>query len=136
MRPLLIAGSVLVGIGMAGMVDAHHSIAAMYAREKSITLTGVVTRFEFVNPHPIVHLEATREGGNKESWTLEWSSKSRLDARGFTAETLRPGDEIVVSGGPARDGSRALFVGQLKRPADGFEYTSSQAPSRPPEPVP
>jgi len=105
---------------------AHHSITAMYAEESRITLEGEVTQFEFRNPHPVIHLAVAGKDGRREEWLLEWSSKTRLDSRGYTATVLKPGDRVVVTGGPARDGSKGLFVGRLQRPADGFEYVSSR----------
>jgi len=117
------AGVAAVLLGLAATATAHHSITAMYAREKPVTITGTVTAFEFRNPHPLVHLEVEGQAG-KERWAVEWSSRTRLEGRGVTSETLQAGDRIVVTGGPARDGSRGLFVARLKRPADGFEYVS------------
>jgi len=105
---------------------AHHSITAMYAEESRITLEGEVTQLEYRNPHPVIHLAVVGKDGAKSEWLLEWSSKTRLDSRGYTASVLKPGDRLVVTGGPARDGSRGLFVGRLQRPADGFEYTFSR----------
>jgi Family of unknown function (DUF6152) len=127
MRRIPIAVAVLVGLISPLTGNAHHSIAAMYARESGITLQGKITRLEYINPHAVIHLEATSATGQKETWVIEWSSRTRLDARGYTAETLRAGDNVVISGGPARDGSKRLFVSKLVRPADGFEYVSRQA---------
>ncbi len=106
--------------------QAHHSITAMYAEEARITIEGEVTQFEFRNPHPVIHLAVAGKDGRREEWLLEWSSRTRLDSRGYTATVLKPGDRVVVTGGPARDGSKGLFVGRLQRPADGFEYVSSR----------
>ncbi len=110
---------------------AHHSITAMYAEESRITLEGEVTLFEFRNPHPVIHLAVVGKDGLKSEWLLEWSSKTRLDSRGYSATVVKPGDRLIVTGGPARDGSRGLFVARLERPADGFEYVSTRfAPAR------
>lgn len=105
---------------------AHHSITAMYAEESRITLEGEVTQLEYRNPHPVIHLAVVGKDGARSEWLLEWSSKTRLDSRGYTASVLKPGDRLVVTGGPARDGSRGMFVGRLQRPADGFEYVSTR----------
>ncbi len=126
MKAAILTGSFFLGLIAAGSGDAHHSISAMYARENAITVEGVVTRFEFINPHAIVHLEVATKDGGREQWTIEWSSRTRLSARGYTDGTLKTGDRILVTGGPARDGSKGMFVGRLERPADGFEYISSQ----------
>ena len=112
MRRLLIA-VVLAGLISPLASHAHHSIAAMYARESAISLEGKVARVEYINPHAVIHLETTTATGQKETWVIEWSSRNRLDARGYTAETLRPGDLVVISGGPARDGSKLASTESL-----------------------
>lgn len=99
---------------------AHHSIAAMYDRENPVTIEGTVTRFDYINPHPVIHLDVAGV-----AWTVEWSNLRRLESRGYTADALKAGDRIIVTGGPARDGTKALFVGQLRRPSDGFEFIST-----------
>ena len=117
--------AVVFAAGLPASV-AHHSITAMYAEESRITLEGEVTQLEYRNPHPVIHLAVVGKDGVKTEWLLEWSSKTRLDSRGYTASVLKPGDRLVVTGGPARDGSRGMFVGRLQRPADGFEYVSTR----------
>ena len=127
MHRMLLPATVLAGLLVSPPGDAHHSIAAMYARENSITVEGKVIRFEYVNPHPAIHLETRSAAGEAEVWVIEWSSRNRLETRGYSADTLQPGDLLVINGAPARDGSRRLFVSKLLRPADGFEYVSSRA---------
>jgi Family of unknown function (DUF6152) len=127
MSRAVFAAVTLLGLLNATTGTAHHSISAMYARENSVTLEGKVIRFEYVNPHPNIHLETQSAAGNAEVWVIEWSSRNRLETRGYTADTLRSGDQVVISGAPARDGSKRLFVSKLVRPADGFEYVSSRA---------
>jgi hypothetical protein len=124
MKRILLA----VVVFAAGLTSsfAHHSITAMYAEEARITIEGEVTSFEFRNPHPVIHLAVQAKDGSKEQWQLEWSSKTRLDSKGYAANVVKPGDRLVVTGGPARDGSKGLFVGRLQRPADGFEYVSTR----------
>ena len=127
MQRFLIASAAIAALLGSAAGFAHHSISAMYARENSVTLEGKVIRFEYVNPHPNIHLETQAAAGEAQTWVIEWSSRNRLDSRGYTAETLRPGDLVVIRGAPARDGSKRLFVSKLVRPADGFEYVSSRA---------
>lgn len=129
MKYTRLAAGVLLALG-AGTSGAHHSISAMYAREAPVTVTGVVAAFEFRNPHPLIHLDVESGNGARERWTVEWSSRTRLEGRGYTGDTLKPGDRVVITGGPARDGSKGLFVSRLQRPADGFEYVSNQAQPR------
>ena len=108
----------LLGAGQAG---AHHAIAAIYDGSKQLALDGVVTDFQFINPHPIVVIEIEKSG-RRETWRLEMDNRGELSAAGMRGDTLRPGDRVVVKGGIARDQSRALYVRRLERPADGFWY--------------
>ena len=89
-------------------------------------LEGVVTEFQFVNPHPFV-IVTVDEGG--ESWRLEMDNRFELADIGMTSETLKPGDRVVVSGSLGRILPRTLYIRQLDRPADGFRY--EQVGSRP-----
>jgi hypothetical protein len=115
--------SVLGGIAICGLAaDAHHSIASVYDSSRQVTVEGAVARFQFVNPHPIVTIEVADSGGRAQQWLLEMDNRSELAAVGVTAETLQPGDRIVVTGSAARVQSNRLYVYRLDRPADGFRY--------------
>lgn len=113
----------VAGIAAAGTAAAaHHSIAAVYDGGRRVTLNGSVREFRFVNPHPWLAITVTEADGRERSWRLEMDNLFELSAVGMTAETLRPGDRVVVAGSPARDGTSALYIRQLDRPTDGFRY--------------
>jgi Family of unknown function (DUF6152) len=107
---------------------AHHAIASIYDSSKPVRLEGVVTDFQFVSPHPFVVIE-TQTGSAAGRWRLDMDNRGELAAIGMTAQTFRKGDRIVATGGPARDGSRSVYVRRLDRPADGYWY--EQVGSRP-----
>lgn len=113
----------VAGLALAGATaSAHHSIAAVYDGSRRVTLTGAVREFRFVNPHPWLSIASTDDAGRERTWRLEMDNLFELSAVGMTAETLKPGDRVVVSGSPARDGASSLYIRQLDRPADGFRY--------------
>jgi hypothetical protein len=101
---------------------AHHSIVGVYDAARQVRLDGVVTAFQFVNPHPFVELAVDDAAGKRQDWRLEMDNRFELAAVGMTADTLRPGDRVVVTGSAARDDSRRLYVRRLERPTDGFRY--------------
>jgi hypothetical protein len=105
--------------------EAHHSIAAVYLSRQE-RVEGVVTEFQFINPHPFVIVTVDDGGG---SWRLEMDNRFELADIGMTSETLKPGDRVVVSGSLGRTLPRTLYIRQLHRPADGFRY--EQVGSRP-----
>jgi hypothetical protein len=117
-RALLIVSVVLV----TDSVRAHHSIVSIYDNGNPISFEAVVVDFQFVNPHPFVVVERTERDGRTAQWRLEMDNRFELAGVGMTEKTLRKGDRVSVTGGPARDRSRALYVRRLERPADGFWY--------------
>lgn len=105
---------------LAGMAaQAHHSIAGVYDSGREATVDGVVTQFQWVSPHPFVDI---KDGRTAQSWRLEMDNRGELEDIGFTPETLRPGDRIVVIGSLARREANRMYIRRLSRPADGFSY--------------
>ena len=113
-----------VGLALPGPAPlrAHHSIAGVYDGQRQLTLHGAVRQFEFVNPHPFITLEVAGADGKPEQWKLEMDNRWELAELGFKADTLKPGDRLIVTGSAARREPRGLYVRRLERPADGFTY--------------
>lgn len=107
---------------------AHHSISAVYDGTRQQRLEGVVSEFQFVNPHPFVIVTVESDGA-EESWRLEMDNRFELQGVGMTEASLRPGDRVVVTGSLGRIEPRTLYIRRLDRPADGFRY--EQVGSRP-----
>jgi hypothetical protein len=85
--------------------QAHHSIAAFYVTSASITITGTVTEFRYINPHARVYLRVVDEKGDSVIWLAEGAAAGALQRRGWTGDELKPGDRITITGLPSRDGS-------------------------------
>jgi hypothetical protein len=101
---------------------AHHSIAGVYDGSRQMNLDGVVTQFQFINPHPFVTIEVRNADGVAVLWRLEMDNRSELLQIGMSSETLKQGDRVIVNGSPARDQSQGLYIRRLDRPSDGFRY--------------
>ena len=101
---------------------AHHSLAGIYDDNKRLTVEGVVTRFQFIHPHPVVRIEVKDPSGKAQLWMLEMDNRGELMALGFDTNTLKPGDRIKVTGSRARSRPRSLYIYSRERPADGFSY--------------
>jgi len=90
--------------------------------DQQIALEGVVLKYLWRNPHVFIYLEIGNEEGETEKWELEWGNTNVLTERGLSAETIREGDHILVSGWPARSAAKRLNLQKLLRPTDGLTY--------------
>jgi hypothetical protein len=109
-----------LGLSMLPMATpsfAHHS-TAMYNMANPVTVTGVVKRFEWTNPHAYIYLEVTDEKGAKVEWAIEMMSLNHLKSYGWTHSTVQPGDTISCTGGSAKSGDPAMLSSLIKL-ADG-----------------
>ena len=99
-RTSFIAGLAALVFAAPGL--AHHGVAPHYDVTKPVTIKGVVSRFEFINPHSFVYVETTDAAGAKEIWSCEMASRSVLSRNGLTPESFKPGDPITIEGVAAR----------------------------------
>ena len=115
--------SCAAAIALMGVAaHAHHSIASIYDSSRPVTVEGVVARFQFVHPHPLLLIDVKDGAGRAQPWRLEMDNLNELVEIGFTAGTLKPGDRVVVSGSLSRKQPQSLYLRRLDRPADGFWY--------------
>jgi len=97
-----------VGAGLmlsAVPVFAHHSFAAEYDSKAPVTLTGTVTKVEWMNPHARFYINVKDEGGKAADWELELGSPNGLMRQGWTRNSLKEGDVVTVQGSKAKDGT-------------------------------
>jgi hypothetical protein len=98
-------------------VLAHHS-TAMYNMATPVTVTGVVKRFEWTNPHAFVFLDVKDESGQTVEWEVEMMSLNHLRGYGWVRNTVKPGDVISCTGGSAKSGAPSMISSFMKL-ADG-----------------
>ena len=123
-------------------LSAHHSFGAEYDANRPITLTGVITKVEWTNPHSHFFLDVTDEKGNVVNWKFEGYNPAVLYRIGWKKDTsLKPGDKITVFGWRARDGGnwahsreitlsggKKLFFGPPAGTGDGGNTPAVEAP--------
>jgi hypothetical protein len=96
---------------------AHHA-AAMFETEKTITVSGTVEEFAYVNPHAWLYVVVTDDKGEETLWGFEAEGPSALMRAGIKNNTLRPGDLVTVTARPLRDGRPAGALVSVTK-ADG-----------------
>jgi hypothetical protein len=130
---------VLIGFGflIAGTApSAHHAFAAEFDKDKPIKMQGTVTKMQWINPHPWIHIDVKDKDGKVESWMIEASAPNNLLRRGFTRDSLPAGSVITVEGYQALDGSRRAN-GTALTFADGRHlFIGSAGTGAPVEPPP
>lgn len=104
-KQLLVLVGILLSIITGAKALAHHSFAAEFDSEQETVLEGVVIKVDWTNPHTYLYIEVETDEGDYEEWALEMGSPNGLTRRGWKRDTLAIGDEIIVQGSLARDGS-------------------------------
>ncbi len=111
---------------------AHHELRAEFDDQKPVSLRGIVTRFEWNNPHAFVYVDVAGPGGDNVNWAVEWASPLQLRKAGWSRDALKVGDSVTVEGWLARDGSklasgRTIVLASGRRLADAPETEAAPA---------
>jgi hypothetical protein len=97
---------------------AHHSFAAQYDGNKTIKLTGTVTKLEWMNPHIYFYVDVKNADGTVSNWAFEGGAPNGLYRNGWRKDSLKKGDVVTVDGALAKDGSKLVNARQVTM-ADG-----------------
>jgi hypothetical protein len=119
MKALLV--SVVVTLALvhsAVSLSAHH--AWPLNQSQLVTVKGSVVRFEWGNPHPMITLEVPAADGKVEKWLVGGPAINRMEANGWTKETVKPGDVITGIGYQYSDGQKIIRLERVVF-ADGKE---------------
>jgi hypothetical protein len=96
---------VALSVGRGGSALAHHSFS-MFDMKATKTITGTVKQFEWTNPHTWLWIMVPNDKGDLEQWGIEGMSPNFLGRRGWSKNTLKPGDKISVDIHPLRNGEK------------------------------
>jgi hypothetical protein len=121
LRSLLVA--VAIAVTTAAM-QAHHSVPGQFDMSKPMTLKGVITKVDWINPHIYIHLEVKDAAGTTSAWALATLPTAMMRRAGLTRESLqgKPGEEVRIDALPARDGTKHLgWINKITY-ADGHSF--------------
>lgn len=119
MRTVLMGLAVLAAA--VGSLSAHHSFAAYYHEQESVTVEGDVVEFHYRAPHAWVHVHAPDSDGQVRTYAAEWANPSRLSRDNITKDTLQPGDLVRITGSPGREKAEyKIHLKAIERPRDGW----------------
>ncbi len=112
-RQTVIMARLFAALLIATALLAHHSTAE-YDLQHPATATGVVTRFDWSNPHAHIYLDVLGPSGAVEHWVIEIDSPNALQRVGWNPESLKRGDKVTCSGARAKDGSARMRCTQVE----------------------
>ena len=101
-------------------MPAHHSFAAEFDADKPITLTGIVTKVEWTNPHVWFYINVKDEKtGEVTNWGAEMGPPHGLQRRGWRRDTLKIGEEVTVAGSMAKNGAKRMNASKVTLTSTG-----------------
>jgi hypothetical protein len=124
----VVSCALLMGLVFAIAASAHHSVQSQFDIHKTVTVSGTVSKIEWINPHSYLTLNVKDANGNTQKWAFELGGAGALRRAGMSRADrggLKPGDEVTATALAARDGSNSGFLQELKI-ADGrsFKFTT------------
>jgi hypothetical protein len=107
-RSIYIVAAALI----AAPAAAHHGVGTFDTRTE-ITIEGVVTRVDFINPHSWLYLDVTDADGRTAPWRCEMRSATTLRRSGWTPEMFKPGERVTINGAPDRNDPRSCYLATI-----------------------
>src|SRR5262245_59235449 len=112
---------------------AHHAFATEFDAQKPVTMKGIVTKIDWVNPHVWFYINVKNDNGTIENAGFEKGGPNRLRASGWTKETMKIGDEVIVEGSLAKNGSRNVNAKNVTMASTGKKLLAASSQGGPVE---
>jgi hypothetical protein len=115
------AAAAVLTLGVAAPALAHHAVNSQFDVTKNISLTGVLTKVELINPHSYVYFDVKDKAGKVKTWSVESGAPGALRRAGLSArDSLIPGQTYKFVVSPARNGSNSGLMSALTLPDGRF----------------
>ncbi len=112
-----LASALLFALAFAGPVSAHHSVQSQFDIHKTVSISGVVAKMEWINPHSYLTVNVKDADGKVQKWAFELGGSGALRRAGLSRADrggIKAGDQVTVTALAARDGSNSGFLQELK----------------------
>ena len=110
-------------LGFFRPAHAHHGFASHFDPGREQSVEGVVTEYEFINPHVLIHLDVEDDEEGLQKWVIESASITTFHREGgLSSDSLNPGDFVRIVGYPSRHGKNEMRLNRIRFP-DGEELT-------------
>ena len=106
---------------------AHHSFAAEYDSKGPVTLTGVITKVEWTNPHMYFYVDVKDANGTVVNWAIEGYPPNTLKRTGFTRDDLKVGDTVTVTAWRAKDSTNRVAGREVTFPDGSKKFAGPAA---------
>ena len=108
--------TLIAGITLAALPAAAHHSFVMFDTSKEVTLSGVVSSFEWTNPHTYIEIDAADQTGATKHWSIELGSPSILRNSGWNHQTIKAGDKVTLIINPLKNGTPGGLLLQANLP--------------------
>ena len=108
MKTTIVAMLAGFGLVLSVPVFAHHAVGGEYDPSKPVTVTGTVTKVEWVNPHSRIYFDVVDAEGKTTNWSVELAARVVLERMGWNGRSLKIGEKVTVKGDQARSGAPML----------------------------
>jgi hypothetical protein len=126
-RLLGVSMVVVAVLATASVLSAHHSVAGQFDTSKQVTLKGVISKVDWVNPHIYLHVDVKGDDGQLTTWSLGTVPTAMARRAGLTRESIagHTGEIVTIEANPARDGTKHLGWVNTITYADGKKHELS-----------
>ena len=100
-------------------IAAHHAQAPFFDQSREVEIEGIVTRFDFRNPHPVLYVDVTSDDGEVENWQIQFANATAMRRRGWHKDIIGPGERVRASGHPSWNPDSYGLQGAQVIKADG-----------------